>query len=417
VKGSAGTSARRDVPTGILFLVVCSVLTIDAMAWGVVVPFLPERARDLGASTFEVTLVYAAYSAGLILFTVPAGIASDRLGRRPIIIAGGLGMAAATVVFALAGSVWLLGVSRFLQGVTGALWWAPGLAVIADLYPAEQRGARLGLAMSIIAAGDLAGPAFGGALTELASYRLPLFLMAAACIVTVSVFAVTYRNIPQAARRTRADVREVLFHPIVLVLCLTALMASFGIGMLHPLLPLHLADEFDAGPAVIGFVFTTPVLGFLAAGWWVGRLSDRIGRARPIVAGVVGCALTIPLSVIVPAIWMVGVVILLVGFFEGTMQSPSLPFLAEVTETDTGEEGEQFGAVYGIFDTSFALGGLIGPVTAGALLGWVDLKAVLAMYSAVLLLYAPLLWWRLKAAQARHPALGIRADGQEVSLH
>jgi MFS family permease len=238
-------SAQRTAPnTGLLFLVICSVLTIDAMAWGVVVPFLPERARDLGASTFEVTLIYAAYSAGLLLFTVPAGIISDRFGRRRIILAGGVGMAAATVVFAFAETTWLLGVSRFFQGLTGALWWSPGLALIADLYPAEKRGARLGLAMSIIAGGDLAGPGFGGGLTQIASYRLPLLVMAAGCLVTVATFAVAYRNVPAIGKRSAGNVRGVLFHPTVLLICFTALVASFGIGMLHPLLPLHLADEF-----------------------------------------------------------------------------------------------------------------------------------------------------------------------------
>ena len=112
------TPGRRPNTT-LLFLVVCSVLTIDAMAWGVVVPFLPQRGREIGASTFQITVIYAAYSAGLLLFTVPAGVASDRLGRRPIIIAGGLGMAAS----AMNTSLGLVGVT-ILSDHPGAAWLA-----------------------------------------------------------------------------------------------------------------------------------------------------------------------------------------------------------------------------------------------------------------------------------------------------
>jgi MFS family permease len=119
------------------------------------------------------------------------------------------------------------------------------------------------------------------------------------------------------------------------------------------------------------------------------------------VGGVVGCAIVTPLSVMVPALWLVGAVILVVGFAEGAMQAPSLPLLAEVTEGAHAEDAGQFGAVYAIFDTSFALGGLIGPVAGGALVEVIDLKLVLMLYSAALLAYVPVLWWRLRRVRPR----------------
>ncbi len=393
----------------LLFVLTCSVLTIDSLAWGVVVPFLPERSRDLGASTIDVTLIYAAYLAGLLLFTIPAGIASDRIGRKPVIVAGGFGMAAATLAFTFADSTWLLLLTRFAMGLTGAFWWVPGLAVIADLYPANQRGARLGLAMSITAGGDLVGPGFGGTLAEIGSYRLPLLVLAAGCLLTAPAFAAFYRHVPIAEKQRRQSLRGVMLHPTVLVVCGTAVLAAFGIGMLQPLLPLHMADEFGAGPAEIGFVFTAPVAGFILAGALVGRLSDRIGRKAPMLFGVILCAMVIPLPAMVGSLVLIAGATLLIGFAEGVMEAPALPLLAEVSETGAAGEAGQFGAVYGVFDTSFALGGLIGPVAGGVLVAFIDLRLALLLYSAVLLAYLPLLWWRLRTVHATPRATPVPA--------
>jgi hypothetical protein len=105
----------------------------------------------------------------------------------------------------------------------------------------------------------------------------------------------------------------------------------------------------------------------------------------------------------------VGFVILVVGFAEGTMEAPALPFLAEVVENR--DEAGQFGAVYAVFDTSFALGGLIGPLAGGGLLEVVDLKVALFLYSAMLLAYTPVLWWRLRGVRRlKRPAEPIAVE-------
>jgi len=387
---------------GLIFVAVCAALTMDALNYGVVTPFLPQRATDLGASPFAVTAIYAAYAAGLILFTLPSGILSDRLGRKPVIMAGGFGLAASTLVFAYADSVWLLAVSRFLQGIAGALWWTPSLAVIADLYPAAQRGAKMGLAMSITAGGDLLGPVFGGALTELGSYRVPLFVIVAISAVTATAFGAIYRSGARRPREQRAPLASTLLHPVVVMLCATAALAAFGIGMLQPLLPLDLEERFGAGPLAIGIVFSAPVLGFLMAGLFVGRLSDRIGRVRPIVLGTALVAAVTPFAIVVPALWLVAAVLFLVGFGEGSMEAPSLPLLAESTGGEgEGEDAGHYGAVYALFDTAFGLGALFGPLTGGAVAELLDLRTALFAYSAVLAVFVPFLWLRIRPFDRR----------------
>lgn len=402
---------------GTVYVAVCAALTMDALNYGVVTPFLPQRATDLGASEFAVTVIYAAYAAGLILFTLPSGIFSDRLGRRPVIMAGGFGLAASTLVFAFADSVWLLAVSRFLQGIAGALWWTPSLAVIADLYPAAHRGAKMGLAMSITAGGDLLGPVFGGALTELGSYRAPLLVIVVVSAVTAVAFGAVYRPTGRAAAEKRASLKSTLLHPAVVMLCATALLAAFGIGMMQPLLPLDLDDRFGAGPLAIGIVFSAPVLGFLLAGLVVGRLSDRVGRARPIVLGTLLVAIVTPFAIVVPALWLVAVVLFLVGFGEGSMEAPALPLLAESTGGDADGEGSgHYGAVYALFDTAFGMGALFGPLTGGAVAELLDLRTALFAYSAALAVFVPFLWLRIRSFD-RRPGTGgsVRVPARHAS--
>lgn len=377
------------------------------MMYGVVVPFLPERTRQMGASPLAITAVFSSYALALVLATIPAGVISDRVGRRRVIVIGGLGMVASSIAFALVDSVWLLGVTRFIQGLTGALWWVPALALVADVYPPDQRGAKLGLVMSVTGGGALLGPPFGGLLTEVASFRLPLLVMAGACFVTVVVFWAISSALPaRAAAHERAPLRTALLHPTVLLVCGTALLVTIGIGMLEPLLPLHLADHFGAGPGPIGIVFGVMIVGFTVTSVIVGRLSDRVGRRGPILVGVAGVALLTPLTVVAGEIWLAALFLFLLGVAEGAMESPSLPFLAETVEGASSgtEESSQFGAVYGLFDTSFALGAFIGPLIGGALLEAISLQAALTLYAVLVAVYLPVLWWRLHETRTPGPS-------------
>src|SRR5262249_39070836 len=103
-----------------------------------IMPLLPFYARGLGASATIVGLLVAAFSAAQLAVAPLWGRLSDRYGRRPAILAGLLVTSAAYVLFALAGSLGLLLVSRMIQGIGGGTIGVVQ-AYVADASPPEGR--------------------------------------------------------------------------------------------------------------------------------------------------------------------------------------------------------------------------------------------------------------------------------------
>jgi MFS family permease len=137
---------------------------ISQTGFGAVLPILPIFIRERGASYTLVGVIVGAALIGQFAGQYPAGWLSDRIGRRPVMIAGLLVAGAGNALFALPGSIWLLVVLRVVQGL-GVGAFRPGArAAIADLVPAGERGVAYGWFSAATLSGFITGPALGGAL-------------------------------------------------------------------------------------------------------------------------------------------------------------------------------------------------------------------------------------------------------------
>src|SRR4029077_21096133 len=120
-----------------LFLMGLTVF-IDITGIGLVLPLLPFWAQRLGADAFVIGLITTTYALAQFLFTPLLGAISDRYGRRPVILISLLVEAAAFAMTALAGTLPMLLVARFVGGM-GASNIGSAQAVVADVTPPEQR--------------------------------------------------------------------------------------------------------------------------------------------------------------------------------------------------------------------------------------------------------------------------------------
>ena len=117
-------------------------LFLELLGLGILIPLLPFLAIELGAGPQEVTLLVATQSLALRVSVPLWGLASDRWGRKPVILISFAGTALAFLVIALADQLWLLFLARALAGTaSGDL--AAGPAYIADVTTPERR-ARAG---------------------------------------------------------------------------------------------------------------------------------------------------------------------------------------------------------------------------------------------------------------------------------
>jgi len=156
--------------------------------------FLILRARDAGLAVLEVLLVYVFFNTITALLSMPFGIVSDRIGRRPVIIMGLLIFALVYCGFALSdgrAAIWVL---FLIYGIYYALTEGVMRAYAADLAPAELRGTALGAYWTLNGAAILPASVIAGFLWDEVSHAAPFFYGAAAAILAALVLLALVRE-------------------------------------------------------------------------------------------------------------------------------------------------------------------------------------------------------------------------------
>jgi multidrug resistance protein len=138
---------------------------VDMIGVVLVIPLLPFYAERFGASSAEIGILIGAFSAAQLVSAPYWGRLSDHHGRRPVLLIGLAASTVAYVVFAYAGSYWLLLASRIVQGLGGG---TVGViqAYVTDLTQPNDRAKTLGWLSAATSLGAVMGPAFGSLLVS-----------------------------------------------------------------------------------------------------------------------------------------------------------------------------------------------------------------------------------------------------------
>ncbi|KAI0024034.1 MFS general substrate transporter [Xylariomycetidae sp. FL0641] len=151
-------------------------LFTDLFLYGLVVPVLPFMLRDRlsvpeDAVQSYVSNLLAAYAGASVVSSVPAGWVADRTNSRQAPFLSGLAaLLAATIMLALGQSTAVLVAARVLQGVSAAIVWTIGLAMVLDTVGPGNLGKVIGSIFSFISIGELMAPVIGGVLYEKTGY-------------------------------------------------------------------------------------------------------------------------------------------------------------------------------------------------------------------------------------------------------
>ncbi len=269
-------------PDAILVLVAL-VIFMDMAIYGLLIPVFPEYAPRLGVDESFVGIVFGLYAAMLLLFSIPMGLLSDQVGRRPLIVVGMLLLALATALFGFSATVTHLIVARAVQGISAAATWSAGLALIAETCDPARLGERMGIALSAVGFGTVIGPVLGGLLFEYlgytATFLVPAVLVAAVGLVVLAVPVRTCRQNERSTMLPDKNRRLLAACAVVVV----AVAATYGV--VDPYLPVHLHAAFSASPATIGLVFAVLAVAAILAQPAAGRIFDRYGGSRHLISG------------------------------------------------------------------------------------------------------------------------------------
>jgi MFS family permease len=255
-----------------------------------VLPLLPFYAKEMGAGGFVVGALVSSFAIAQLISAPMWGRFSDRYGRRPALLVGLGASAFAYVIFAYAYSLWLLFLSRIVQGAGGG---TVGViqAYVTDAVEPKDRARALGWLSASTNAGVALGPVLGSAATHIGD-RAPGLLAAALCVVTV-LFAAKFlsesRDMTEAGKhvhkkgRSREAVLHVITHSKEAA---SRLIWIYAIGMgafmgMNTILALFLAARFGVTVKTIGFFYMyIGVISIVTRAGILGRAVDKYGEAR-----------------------------------------------------------------------------------------------------------------------------------------
>jgi MFS family permease len=384
----------RLVPIGLITLAF-------NLGGGLVAPALPLYARSLGADYRDLGLIGAAHGLAFAALTIPLGRASDRFGRRAILLLSGIGIGGAAALYLAAGGVPGLAAGKLLEAAAWAAFWPTLEAWVAERF-GPRAGAAMGVAYGAYALAFVVGSAVGGFVIEAFGLRAPFALYlgtAALSVVLVAALAVGETVGPQAARHGAAATPRIVTTDPALsrtrrgVAYLTGFVYVYGLGTVLAFLPVYGADR-GLSPRRVGL---------LLAGYWIarvvgslgaGRVSDVLSRRQVLVPAMLVTAVGAGLVVVPlgPGALFLGAMAL--GLAAGASAPTCIALIADhVSATDRGIAMGLFEAACGV---SILASGLIGGVAAQALGG----EAPYVLVGALALAWAGALGRALRPARA-----------------
>jgi MFS transporter, DHA1 family, tetracycline resistance protein len=300
------TETPRAEAGGAALPTLLSVMFINLLGFGIVVPLLPFYAKSFAAPPWQIALVFSAYAIGAFFGEPFWGRLSDRIGRKPILISTVTGNCLCYMAMAFAPTIAFAFVARIL----GGLMSGNGSVIqgyIADVTPPDRRSGRMALLGAAFNIGFIVGPALGGLLAHPSAghigFRIPLMVcsaLSATCVVGIVFFVRESRArhhtfMEQASRW--ALLGNALTTPAIGRLMLVTFLAGSAFTGIESIFGLWTEARFGWGPRQVGSAFA--IVGVVAAFCQivlVGRLSRRFGEARVLAAGMAMTAIFLSLQ-------------------------------------------------------------------------------------------------------------------------
>jgi DHA1 family tetracycline resistance protein-like MFS transporter len=372
-----------------IFLIV----VVDILGMTIILPLLPFYAERFGASPRDIGFLVATYAACTLVSGPVLGQIADRVGRKPLLLVSQLGTLLGFIVLGAAGSLFMVFVSRAIDGATaGNLSIAQ--AYVSDVTTKENRAKSFGVIGIAFGLGFLVGPAISGYLSQF-GYRYPIY--AAQGLSALSVLA-TATLLPRArpelgnddaapaGRRLtlfswgryvdyfkRPELASLLYQFFAFAFAFASFTSGFAL-FAERQITWH-GQPF--GTKQVGYLFAyAGFLGIILQGGLIGRLVKRYGEARLARAGFAAMGLSYVMLGFVRRVPELLGSATLSSFGQGSLR-PALT--AQITQNSGRNEQ---GLVLGISQSLMAVAQIVAPLATGFLIDSHQLLAWACMAGA-----------------------------------
>lgn len=358
-----------------------------------ILPFLPLYVSQLGVTSHEALSMWSGLTFS-ITFLVSAivspmwGSLADRKGRKLMLLRASLGMAIAILLQAYATNVWQLFLLRGLMGLTSG-YIPNAMALVASQVPRERSGWAISTLSTAQISGVIGGPLMGGFLADHVGLRAVFFITAMLLVVS---FLVTFFLIKEGVRPTvsKADrlsgkaVFATLPYPgLMISLFVTTMVIQLCNGSIGPILALFIksmAPDSNNIAFLSGMIAAVPGVSALISAPRLGKLGDRIGTARILMATLIIAVVLFFAMSFVTSPFQLGVLRFLLGFADGAML-PAVQTLLVKYSSD-----QVTGRIFGYNQSFMYLGNVAGPLMGATVSAMAGFRWVFAATAVVVLL-------------------------------
>jgi len=375
-------------------------------AGGTVLPIASRYAAGpLGADATGVGISIGAFAIAALMLRPVVGWASDRFGRRPLLILGGVLTVAALILHLAADTLPLFVIARSLLGISEAFYFVAAIAAISDLAPPERRGEAINIGSLALYLGLAIGPVVGETILAWGGFAAVWIGAAAMAAVGTGLSLFVPETAPAALRPRVAGERRPrtrLIHPAGIFPGILIMTGMWGMAGFLAFIPLYTTElgMAGAGPALALYALIVISLRIVFS-----KLPDQLGAARLSAFALLGSATGLAILGLVPN--PIGVYLGTAVFASGiAFLFPALLALA-VARVDETERGTVVGTTTAFVDLSFG----VAPALLGLAAGVIGFGGTFVVSGAIALGGSALLLLRRETLVRPVPTAPSRLPG------
>ena len=362
-------------------------------------PALPLFIRSMGVDVSTLGFIAAASTVVGIVVSLPAGILSDLIGRRRVILMAAIVFATAPFLYLIINAPWQLVLVRIYHGLATAILGPVAMAAVADTYE-KGRGERMAWYSSATMVGRFIAPFVGGLLIFGDDFRWVYLadgfagVMALLAAIRLPLATASSGSAWQAFKRQRGNYgQEIAFifrHPGILATSGIEAAQYFAYGCIETFLPVYLNENLGYSAWEIGVLFTVQVLTATLTKPIMGRLSDRYGRVPLISAGLMLGGVATATLIISSNYFIIAALIVVFGLGLATVTASTSCLVADLSRA----QGR--GGALGILSSIMDIGHSTGPMVAGALITAYSYRTTFGIVGAGLVVISLIYWLSMR---------------------